>query len=74
MNFILLQSSNVTAVIITLVVFLILFLVFRGVLLWFWKVDKIVENQETQIKQQQIIIDKLDALNIGDTKVENGNS
>lgn len=72
MNFILLQSSNTTAVIITLVVFLVLFLVFRGALLWFWKVDKIVENQETQIKQQQIIIEKLDALNVGNPKVENG--
>lgn len=29
---------------------LILFLITRGVFLWYWKIDKIVGNQENQIK------------------------
>lgn len=31
-----------------LLFFVLLFLVFRQVMLWYWKVDKIVKNQEEQ--------------------------
>lgn len=30
--------------------FIALFMAFRGVLLWYWKIDKIVENQVEQNK------------------------
>lgn len=76
MNFILLQSSNATAVIITLVVLLVLFLIFRGVLLWFWKVDVIVDNQKEQInqfkkivEQNELIINGLSFLNVDQTNL-----
>jgi hypothetical protein len=43
------NEPNYLLIIIVLAVPLVLFLIFRSIMLWYWKVDTIVENQEKQI-------------------------
>ncbi len=38
------------------------FLLVRSIVLWYWKIDKIVENQETQIEQLQRLAVSLEQL------------
>lgn len=63
MNTILLQVANgrgdFLSMIFAIVFFIAMFLIFRAVVLWYWKVDKIVEYQKKQIEQQQTIIEGL---------------
>lgn len=63
MNTILLQAANgrgdFLSMIFAIVFFIAMFLIFRAVVLWYWKVDKIVEYQKKQIEQQQTIIEGL---------------
>jgi|GEM_PF-2642194 len=63
MNSILLQAANgrgdFLSMIFAIVFFIAMFLIFRAVVLWYWKVDKIVEYQKKQIEQQQTIIEGL---------------
>ncbi|MFD2599300.1 hypothetical protein ACFSQ3_10070 [Sphingobacterium corticis] len=65
MAFILLQAStfgSVIGLLISLAFALAIFLLFRSIFLWYWKVDKILENQQKQIDQQKTIIDGLAGL------------
>ncbi|NGM63555.1 hypothetical protein G5B30_16725 [Sphingobacterium sp. SGG-5] len=49
----------------------IAFLIFRAVMLWYWKVDRIVSNQEQQIATMSAILRKLEGWKDEDT---NGDS
>lgn len=40
---------------------LLIFFVLRSVMLWYWKVDKIVENQQKQIQQMNTVIEAMSA-------------
>ncbi|PVH27060.1 hypothetical protein [Sphingobacterium corticibacter] len=64
MNIILLQSSSneVLTFLAAIAISILLFFVFRSVLLWYWRVDEIVKNQQKQIQQQQTIIEGLAGL------------
>jgi hypothetical protein len=35
------------------------FLLIRAIVLWYWKIDKIVENQQIQIRILQEVLDSL---------------
>lgn len=66
MNNILLQASNdfgltLFKLVIVLGICLAIFLVLRALMLWYWKIDKIVMNQEKQIEALNIIIVKLNS-------------
>ncbi|GGH20367.1 hypothetical protein FAZ19_09935 [Sphingobacterium alkalisoli] len=77
MNTILLQAAvselsgiaSVFVFLFSLATAIVIFLLFRGVMLWYWRVDTIVRNQEKQIDQmntiirsQNIMIDGLNAI------------
>ncbi|MCL7986850.1 hypothetical protein M8998_02730 [Sphingobacterium sp. lm-10] len=65
MNIIILQATDVGGIIpllILLALSIAIFLILRSVVLWYLKVDKIIENQQKQIVQQQTIIDGLAGL------------
>lgn len=86
MKFILLQSIDAGGLIVGIIVLIAIFIICRGVLLWFWKVDVLVNNQQEQINQnkkmlenQDLIIKGLvmlnkryDASNAMETKIANG--
>ena len=46
----------------SLLIFIVLFLVFRSVILWYWKVDQIVKNQKEQIEGMKLIVGKLEEI------------
>lgn len=60
------KIESMITVLFTLAIVVGLFLLFRGIVLWYYKIDKIVNNQQQQInqfqtiiEQQQVIIDNL---------------
>ena len=46
-------SGSLTGGVIALVILCLLFLVLREVVMWYWKINTIIENQAKQIKTQQ---------------------
>ena len=65
----LLQISNTSnlgfsliSIIVSLILCLGIFLILRAFMLWYWKVNKIVQNQQIQIEQQRELLHKLDQL------------
>lgn len=70
MNSILLQvetGREFISVLLSLGFAIILFLVFRGIMLWYWRVNDIINNQQRQIEQQQEILKELRNLRGPDT-------
>ena len=55
--------DSIFNVIARIVILVVLFLIFRGILLWYWKINTIVNNQDKQTKLLQEIADKLDRVN-----------
>lgn len=55
--------------IVWLIVTIALFFLFRGIFLWYWKVNDIIKNQQEQIAGMNIIIKKLDQI-VKNTKPE----
>ena len=50
---------------------LVVFLIIRGVMLWYWRVNDIIKRQDTQIELLQAIVRKLEERNINDTTINN---
>jgi len=46
-------SGSIIGGVVTLVVLFLLFLALREVVMWYWKINTIIENQATQIRTQQ---------------------
>lgn len=55
-------AAELLQLLFVLAIYVLVFLLLRKVFLWYWKVDKILENQQKQIEQQQTIIDGLAGL------------
>jgi len=55
-------TSGLLMSLVSLFIFIVLFLVFRSVVLWYWKVDQIVKNQKEQIEGMRLIVTKLEEI------------
>lgn len=53
--------GSTMGILIAIGVSLLIFFVLRSVMLWYWKVDKIVENQQKQIQQMNTVIEAMSA-------------
>lgn len=47
------------ALIITIVISIVLFFIFRGIMLWYWKVDVIIKNQEETNRLLNVIAKRI---------------
>ena len=56
------STSGILMSFVSLFIFIALFLVFRSVVLWYWKVDQIVKNQKEQIEGMRLIVTKLEEI------------
>ncbi|KGE14631.1 hypothetical protein [Sphingobacterium deserti] len=67
MNTIILQAAlndgtgSAVGALIAIGISLLIFFILRSVMLWYWKVDKIVENQQKQIQQMNTVIEAMSA-------------
>lgn len=52
--------GSLVGIIITFLIALVVFLVIRGLMLWYWKVDKIVNNLEAQNRTLEAILRKME--------------
>ena len=52
--------QELVAVFLTLGICILIFLTLRALMLWYWKINSIVENQEEQIKLLKELVSTLD--------------
>lgn len=56
------ETGNFFSLFIFLGICLLIFLAIRSIVLWYWKINAIVENQEKQLDALNSILQKLDAI------------
>lgn len=64
-------SGGLISFIISFLFALVVFLIIRGVMLWYWRVNDIIKRQDTQIELLQSIVRRLEERNINDTTINN---
>jgi len=53
------NGGSIIVLLIALAILILVFLLVRSILLWYWKIDTIVENQEKQIELLKALNKKL---------------